>query len=277
MLRKFTIIILITIVYFFFIELFLSFYYIQKNTDNLSTTYYYINEIKKKLEKSKSQELEKPALTTAKNFYSSPLELTQEDINIFSNLKIGISNMNDPTNVHSDKETLLTFYNRSNKLNILKKNVQIKNYMIQSNARGSYEHPTIFRLAETNDEYLNNYIKTKNYFTYEYETNELNQRIVMPYIENKKKIIIVGDSVGFGVGVNNGSDVVSLLQKKTNDFQFINLSVGGYNTKEIQKVISDNKYINTNAIIIYIACQNDFITPDEANIFDQKNSYRPKN
>lgn len=270
MLRKFTIIILITIIYFFFIELFLSFYYIQKNTNNLSTTYYYLNEIKKRLEKSKSQELEKPVLSAEKNLYSSPLELTQEDINIFSNLKIGISNMNDPTNVHSNKETLLTFYNRSNKLNILKKNVQIKNYMIQSNARGSYEHPTIFRLAETDDEYLNNYIKTKNYFTYEYETNELNQRIVIPYIENKKKIIIVGDSVGFGVGVNNGSDVVSLLQKKTNDFQFINLSVGGYNTQEIQKVISDNKYINTNAIIIYIACQNDFITLDEANIFDQK-------
>tara|TARA_B100000686_G_scaffold353917_1_gene461519 strand:- start:353 stop:1426 length:1074 start_codon:yes stop_codon:yes gene_type:complete len=60
-----------------------------------------------------------------------------------------------------------------------------------------------------------------------YSTNSLGFRGEEPSL-NKKHILILGDSVGFGVGVSDDQSLDAHFNSQLSDFQALNLSVSGY-------------------------------------------------
>ena len=77
---------------------------------------------------------------------------------------------------------------------------------------------------------LVNYLNNQTLLNYQYSTNKNGFRTTLPKINAKKKILVIGDSVTFGVGVDDTNTVVSKLQQIFgNSIQFINAGVGAYN------------------------------------------------
>jgi hypothetical protein len=82
----------------------------------------------------------------------------------------------------------------------------------------------------------------------------------VPEVKSDKQILIIGDSVPFGVGVDDEYTVASQLQKMIGaQYGIINAGVGNYNGHqafEMAKKLSNGKNFSG---LIYVACQNDFM------------------
>lgn len=63
------------------------------------------------------------------------------------------------------------------------------------------------------------------------------------YDNLKKSILIIGDSVTFGLGVKEEESVIGILRSENTEFNFYNTSVSGHNLKSYKEVLS--KHINT--------------------------------
>src|SRR5262249_27454800 len=75
---------------------------------------------------------------------------------------------------------------------------------------------------------------------------------------------LVGDSVLFGVGVNDDVTMASYLQRVVgNSFRVVNAGVGGFSGEQAlqmaNRAVGNDKY----EVLIYIACQNDFMLSAE--------------
>jgi lysophospholipase L1-like esterase len=79
-------------------------------------------------------------------------------------------------------------------------------------------------------------------------------------------VLIVGDSVAFGVGVDDGSTAASRLQRLLGDgFRVVNGGVGGYSGRQCVKQAAKLARGEAFHSLIYIACQNDFMEADDWN------------
>jgi lysophospholipase L1-like esterase len=107
--------------------------------------------------------------------------------------------------------------------------------------------------------------KTKNYIrenarvAFSYSTDANGRRLTLPLVSAENKVLVVGDSVAFGVGVSDSDTMASNLQRILGkQVEVVNAGVGGYEGEQafrMAEVLSRNqKY----AALIYIACQNDF-------------------
>ena len=72
------------------------------------------------------------------------------------------------------------------------------------------------------------------------------------YKDKKLSILILGDSVSFGVGVDEEKTFVGMLRDEFNNINLFNSSVSGYSLKEFPKIIKLNKNIeNLNEVILF--------------------------
>ena len=119
-------------------------------------------------------------------------------------------------------------------------------------------------------EYSNNvkkYIKEQSLINYSYSTDSNGFRNTIPNIKSDKQIIIIGDSVPFGVGVDDEHTVASQLQKIIGDkYRVINASVGNYNGHQAFLMAKKLSNENSFAGLIYVACQNDFMVAKDWDI-----------
>ena len=107
---------------------------------------------------------------------------------------------------------------------------------------------------------LRSYLQQESRLSYSYSTNSEGFRRTVPRVESDKQILIIGDSVPFGVGVDDENTVASHLQKLIGkEYQIINAGVGGYSGHQAflraKKLAGEKKYYG----LIYVACQNDFM------------------
>lgn len=77
------------------------------------------------------------------------------------------------------------------------------------------------------------------------------------YNLNNKSFLILGDSVGFGVGVNEEESVFGILRKDFKTINFYNSSVVGYNIKNYYQVLNKHKSLKNLKDIIIFFCIND--------------------
>ena len=115
---------------------------------------------------------------------------------------------------------------------------------------------------------LDNYQNTANFtgisFGEKFYTDKDGYRIPYPnYIYPKnpqKKVLIMGDSVSFGVGIKEEYSFPGLLRKKFHKNQIINASVTGYNIDNYKfltdKIVDNNKF----DLGILVLCLNDIIS-----------------
>ena len=115
---------------------------------------------------------------------------------------------------------------------------------------------------------LDNYHNTPNFtgisFGVKFYTDKDGYRIPYPnYIYPKnpqKKILIMGDSVSFGAGIEEEYSFTGLLRKNFHKNQIINASVNGYNIDNYKfltdKIVGNNKF----DLSILVLCLNDIIS-----------------
>ena len=91
-------------------------------------------------------------------------------------------------------------------------------------------------------------------------TDENGDRNTVPKINSDKIILIIGDSVAFGVGVSDSETLASKLQQKYQGYRFINASVGNADAKDNIARLRERAELYKNKVrgVIYVHCENDF-------------------
>lgn len=80
---------------------------------------------------------------------------------------------------------------------------------------------------------------------------------LIPYNDNQKKIIVLGDSHSFGIGINDFETYPYKLDKLLNDYRVVNLSSPGWGlTHQINRYLTIGEMYNPDVIIIQF-CSND--------------------
>lgn len=115
---------------------------------------------------------------------------------------------------------------------ILRPNIKLKGYFLFSNEMKNNDPPVLY--LDNSKEYSKNllqYLNTESYLSYEVNSNEKGFRKTIPIIESEQKVLVIGDSVAFGLGVDDSGTFPSFLQQQIgNQKQVINAALSGYNT-----------------------------------------------
>ena len=77
------------------------------------------------------------------------------------------------------------------------------------------------------------------------------------YNERKSSILIIGDSVSFGVGVEEENSFIGKLRNEFRNLNFLNSSVSGYHLKHYPEIIKRNKNIDSIKEVIFFYTLND--------------------
>jgi lysophospholipase L1-like esterase len=98
---------------------------------------------------------------------------------------------------------------------------------------------------------------------FHYRTNADGRRVTQPDVEAADQILIVGDSVAFGVGVNDDATSASQLQRLLGTTaKVINAAVPGYSGFDAAATAEQLSASRRYRALIYVACDNDFIEGD---------------
>ncbi len=109
------------------------------------------------------------------------------------------------------------------------------------------------------------YITTKNQIRIKtnslgFRSEEINQ--------SKEHILILGDSVAFGNGVNDNETVSYFIQKKTAKYQVLNLAVPGYSIDQYYLTLKNNiNKTNPKYIIVILFSGNDWFQTIQDNLW----------
>tara|TARA_Y100001958_G_scaffold111205_1_gene78585 strand:- start:4063 stop:5172 length:1110 start_codon:yes stop_codon:yes gene_type:complete len=143
---------------------------------------------------------------------------------------------------------------------VLKKNVKLDVHLLDFINNPNLDPPVIhYNNGDVLSENLINYLKNQTLLQYQYSTDENGFRTTLPNVDANNKILVIGDSVTFGVGVDDTNTVVSKLQQiYGSSIKFINAGVGNYTGHQAVKRASIESENDKYKSIIYIACQNDF-------------------
>ena len=110
------------------------------------------------------------------------------------------------------------------------------------------------------------YIEKQSRMDFQYSTNEHGFRTTIPEMRSDKRVLVIGDSVAFGVGVDDGNTMASNLQRMLGEtVEVVNAGVGGYDGR---KAVARAKQLAESSDflgLIYVACQNDFMSNEDWN------------
>jgi lysophospholipase L1-like esterase len=189
------------------------------------------------------------------------LRLPKDILEELTQLKAAIGNANNPTKL-PEHDTFLVRPDKELGF-VLRPDVRISVSMLQSTKALNVDPPVLHLKDDDNPEYSNRlkaYIEEESRINYSYSTDSNGFRKTVPEVKSDKQILIIGDSVAFGVGVDDEHTAASQLQKTIGEqYRIINGGVGNYNGRQaflMAKKLSDE---NNFAGLIYIACQNDFM------------------
>lgn len=106
---------------------------------------------------------------------------------------------------------------------------------------------------------VNQYIEQMKRNHFVYHVNSDGYRMTLPEVQSDQYLLVIGDSVGFGIGVNDEDTVASCLQDLVTDhYQVINASVGGYTGRKCALVADREAKKRQYSGLIYVLCNNDF-------------------
>ena len=198
-------------------------------------------------------------LPTAK--YKKVLSLPKDVLEELTELNAVIENAGNPTN--QPKHNTLAVIPDDELTYVLRPDTKMFVSMLKSTKAFNFDPPVLylnyadqFRMSER----LRAYIKKESRLQYSYSTDSYGFRTTVPSVDSPEQVLIVGDSVPFGVGVADESTAASHLQRMVGKrYRILNASVGGYDGQQaflMARKISNNTKL---AGLIYVACQNDFM------------------
>jgi hypothetical protein len=197
--------------------------------------------------------------------YKKVLSIPKDVLEELTQLNAVIENAGNPTN-QPEHNTLAVI--PDDKLTyVLRPDTKMFVSVLKSTKAFNFDPPVLylkhddqFRMSER----LQAYLKKESRLQYSYSIDSYGFRTTVPSVDLPEQVLIVGDSVPFGVGVADESTAASHLQRLIGKrYRIVNASVGGYDGEQaflMAKKISNNTNF---AGLIYIACQNDFMGKDD--------------
>ena len=91
-------------------------------------------------------------------------------------------------------------------------------------------------------------------------TNQWGERLTLPLVESKDRVIVAGDSIANGAMLNDEETLASRLQARDPSRQYVNIGIGGADAHEIACALerAAKRYPGEIRELIYIYCENDF-------------------
>jgi len=92
-------------------------------------------------------------------------------------------------------------------------------------------------------------------------SNQFEERVTVPESKARDVVLVAGDSVAFGVMVNDDEHLASRLQQKTSTRKFVNLGISGGSLRDSLVVMHEavKRYGDRIIGLIYIQVENDFV------------------
>lgn len=136
-----------------------------------------------------------------------------------------------------------------------------------------YKAATYFRdVMEDNGSY---WINKPNYHNKDVQINEKGYRYGELDLKNKKRLLILGDSVVFGWGVAQKDIFSTILDNKTN-FEIINMGVPGTNSVEQARMLEHDGLLLEPSVVLWVITSNDLASRSKRPTKLQKNLYRSR-
>lgn len=144
---------------------------------------------------------------------------------------------------------------------ILRPGVKAYAHILKTGISLNFDPPVLYisKPASKLSPILQKFINEQARLSFTYQTDSSGFRKTLPEIDAEEIVLVVGDSVAFGVGVDDKNTAASFLQSNIgSSSRVINAGVGGYSAEQIYQVSSKLTNIYNFSTLIYIACQNDF-------------------
>ena len=193
--------------------------------------------------------------------YKKVLSLPEDILEELTELNAVIENAGNPTN--QPEHNTLAVIPDDELTYVLRSDTKMFVSVLESTKAFNFDPPVLylrhddqFRMSEK----LRTYIKKESRLHYTYSTDGHGFRKTVPSVDSNEQVLIIGDSVPFGVGVADEYTAASHLQRMVgNRYTIVNASVGGYGGQQAflraKKISNTSKFVG----LIYVACQNDFM------------------
>jgi len=195
----------------------------------------------------------------------SVVSLPQDILDELIQLKAVISDAGNPTNA-TKHDTFLV--RPDEKLQyVVRPNIKVSVHLLKTTQAINIDPPVLHFNYDENLKYsdqLKKYLKEESRLQYFYSTDSSGNRTTVPTVESDKQILIIGDSVAFGLGVDDENTAASHLQKIIGErYKVINTGVSGYSGQQAFLVAEQWSKKQKFSGLIYIACQNDFMVGED--------------
>ena len=197
--------------------------------------------------------------------YKKVLSLPKDVLEELTELNAVIENAGNPTN--QPEHNTLAVIPDDELTYVLRPDTKMFVSILRSTKAFNFDPPVLylrhddqFRMSER----LRAYLKKESRLHYAYSTDDRGFRTTVPSVDSNKKVLMIGDSVPFGVGVADEFTAASHLQGMVGKrYRIVNASVGGYEGQQAflmaRKISNNTKF----AGLIYVACQNDFMGKED--------------
>jgi hypothetical protein len=146
---------------------------------------------------------------------------------------------------------------------VLRPGVSVDAYQVRAADPVNLDPPVIYTPAGAEfSPALRRYLEENTGVRYTYNITDDGVRRTLPVVESERRILMVGDSGVFGVGVDDGDTVASSLQGLVgDDIQVVNAGVAGYGGEQCFLVAKARSEVADYSRLVYVAHHNDFYEP----------------
>lgn len=157
---------------------------------------------------------------------------------------------------------------------VLKPNVRGVGYVLRTKLNLNLDPPVVYVPdGQGMSAELTAYLTQATRVRYTFSTSAEGRRATVPVVAASRRVLIVGDSVAFGLGVDDDATMASQLQRAAGDsFQVFNAAVAGYNADQIYLAAKRSLAAQPVDALIYVASTNDFDGNSESELLQSATS-----
>lgn len=209
-----------------------------------------------------------PRIVRDRVFGQTPIELPPELLEELTALGAVVDNADNPTGA-SEHDTILV-RPHPELVYELRPGARIDAWQMPAEDALNIDPPVVYlpggaRLSDA----LRAYLETHGRRFYRYEVGPEGRRRTLPEVRAEAKILMVGDSALFGIGVDDEHTIASWLQQLVGEgVEVVNAGVGGYDAARalaVARSLSDPPSQPYRALV-YVAHHNDFEDEDDYSV-----------
>jgi lysophospholipase L1-like esterase len=144
---------------------------------------------------------------------------------------------------------------------VLRPGVSVDGFQVRAGDPVNLDPPVVYtRGGAAMSEALLSYLEANTRVRYSYHVDANGFRRTLPQVNAEKKILMVGDSATFGVGVDDEDTIASGLQQLIGlSHRVVNAGVSGYDADQAFRVARKLSVQQEYDVLVYVAHNNDFV------------------